>query len=146
MIMTVKKRARSKKDAILTTYITSDGKVKVKRSLGYNAKLKSRLVLMFECMLKSKNEFYIGSKEDHTGIYWGYRHRLSELFRMQGLDPEEKKNIIHLRARRRTIQLFVEQLWIWARKFLGYPTNGGTYYEAKLHGKHLQGLDPAFSE
>jgi hypothetical protein len=89
---------------------------------------------MFGSMMKAKNEYYYGE------IYLGYRQRLNARYIEQGKDPEIHKNHIHMQARRIAVQLFIEEMWMWVRNKLGYPTNGGTYYEAKLKGNHGYGL------
>ena len=133
-IPTIKKRARSKVDTVITTYIDKNGKIQTKRSLGYNAKLKSRIImLLFDSLVKAKNDYY------YKEIYLGTKNRLEMRYRVQGKNPEDFKMIIHLQARRHTMQIFMEELWMWVRNYLGYPTNGGTYYEAKLKATHHHG-------
>ncbi len=136
LIPTIKKHARSKKDAIITTYLTADGKIGTKRSLGYNSRLKARLVeIMFGSMMKNGNPYYYGE------IYLNYKKRLEQKYRKQGIDLEAEKMgmRIHRQARRLAVQIFIEDLWMYARQTLGYPLNGGTYYEAKLKRIHGHG-------
>lgn len=133
-VLTIKKRARGKQDASLSTYLTSDGKVATKRSLGYNAKLKARILeVMFDSMTKAKNPYYYGE------VYLNHKRRLEEKYRSMGVDPSSMKMRIHRMARRVAVQVFIEELWMHARAVLGYPLNGGTYYEAKLKGSHGHG-------
>ena len=136
LIPTIKKHARSKKDAIITTYLTADGKIGTKRSLGYNSRLKARLVeIMFGSMMKNGNPYYYGE------IYLNYKKRLEQKYRKQGIDLEAAKMgmRIHRQARRLAVQVFIEDLWMYARQVFGYPLNGGTYYEAKLKRTHGHG-------
>lgn len=134
---TIKHRARSiKYDKVLATYLDKNGKIKVKLSLGYNAELKSKILqVMFDCMLKHGNPYYIEQ------IYKPYRARLQRRFEMQGQVPPD--GVLFSMARRHTIQRFLEDLWMYCRRENGWPTNGGTYYEAKLQGIHRHGLNPA---
>lgn len=139
-IPTVKKRARQKYDTIITTYLDKYGKIKTKKSLGYNAELKAKLLqVMFDCMIKHKSPYYIQQ------VYAPYRKRLEQRFIMQGEDPQSKgfKDKIFKMARRFTIQRFLEDLWKYVRNYYNWPLNGGTYYEAKLGGSHRHGLNPA---
>ena len=129
-----KKRARSKKDTVIDTYLDSSGKLKTKKSLGYNARVKSFFVMvLFDSMIKASSPYYIGE------VYTNYRNRVENRFKAQGKDPEENKAHIFNMARRFTIQRFIEDLWIKWREIEGLPTNGGTYYEAKI-GSHLNGI------
>ena len=142
-VPTIKKRSRQKYDTIVTTYLDKNGKIKTKKSLGYNSELKAKLLqVMFDCMIKHSSPYYI--KE----VYRPYRHRLEQRFKMQGLDPESKgcKDKIFKMARRFTIQRFVEDLWKYVRNYYNWPLNGGTYYEAKLAGSHRHGLNPAVNK
>lgn len=133
---TIKHRARNKKyDKVLTTYLSKNGKIEVKWSLGYNAELKSKILqVMFDSMIKHQNPYYV--KE----IYEPYRARLARRFEMQGVQVQD--SVLFNMARRYTIQRFLEDLWIYCRRTNGWPTNGGTYYEAKLQGIHRHGLNP----
>lgn len=134
LVPTIKKHARGKKDAVITTYLTADGKIATKRSLGYNARLKARIVeIMFNSMTKNGNPYYYGE------IYLNYKKRLEQKYRKQGLEPEKMGMRIHRQARRVAVQIFIEDLWMYARQTLGYPLNGGTYYEAKLKRTHGHG-------
>ena len=131
----VKKHARSKSDMIITTYLDKNGNGKTKKTLGYNTKMKARIVqICWDSLSKAKNEYYYGE------LYMNFKRREVNKVIAAGRDPEKEKKHIHLKARRATMQIFVENLWMWARVALGYPTNGGTYYEAKLKGKHGYGL------
>ena len=128
-IPTIKKRARSKRDTVITTYLTSDGKIATKKSLGYNAKLKSRIIeIMFGSMMKARNPYYYGE------IYLNYKKRLEAKYKLQGIEIDQMR--IHRQARRVAVQIFIEDLWMWAREYHQWPTNNGTYYEAKLNAKH----------
>lgn len=136
---TIKHRARSKKDKVMATYLSKDGYVNVKYSLGYNAELKAKILqVMFDSMIKHSSPYYI--KE----VYEPYRARIEKRFTEQGKDVNEMKKVIFYMARRFTIQRFLEDLWIYCRQQMGWPTNGGTYYEAKIQGIHRHGLNPAF--
>lgn len=130
-IPTIKKRARSKKDTVITTYLTSEGKIATKKSLGYNAKLKSRIIeIMFDSMTKAGNPYY------YKEIYLNYKKRLEEKYKLQGMEVDKMR--IHRQARRVAVQIFIEDLWMWVREHHQWPTNNGTYYEAKLKAKHGQ--------
>jgi len=133
---TIKHRARSKKyDKVMTTYLDKNGKINVKWSLGYNAELKSKILhVMFDCMEKHSNPYYIEQ------VFKPYQERLKRRFEMQGQEVPASK--IRIMARRYTIQRFLEDLWMYCRRENGWPTNGGTYYEAKLQGIHRHGLNP----
>lgn len=136
---TIKHRARSKKDKVMCTYLDKNGNINVKYSLGYNAELKSKILqVMFDRMMQHSSPYYIKQ------VYEPYRARLERRFTEQGKDINAMKKIIFYMARRFTIQRFIEDLWIYTRQQMGWPTNGGTYYEAKLQGIHRHGLNPAF--
>jgi hypothetical protein len=135
LIPTIEKHARSKKDSVVTTFLDKNGNISTKKSLGYNTKLKARIIeIMFGSMMKAKNEFYYGE------LYLGFRERKANEYLAQGKDPEIHKNHIHMQARRYAVQIFIENLWMWVRQKKGWSTNGGTYYEAKLKGTHGHGL------
>ena len=135
----VRKRARNKSDKTTTTYIDTDGKVKVKGGIGYNAKLKSSLLFLLSgSLLKANNETY-------SSIYNDIKQRLRQKYINLGVDPEGPgtKKHIHNMASRTMVQKFIENLWISVRKLRNLPLNGGTYYEGKIMGRHLHGIDPA---
>ena len=135
----IQKRARNKADTSISTYLTKDGKVELKGGLGYNASMKSTvLAIIVGSFLKTKNPTY-------SKIYNDSKERQRQQCIENGINPEDKgmKNRIHKRAIRVTGQRFLENYWIACRQFLGLPLNGGTYYEGKIQGRHLHGINPA---
>ena len=138
VVPVVKKRARAKKDTVISSYIDKNGKVKFKKSLGYNAKIKSRLIeIAFGQIMKSKNEYYYGTLYKNKKQF--YLQRAEDA----GDVPKNINMVAHMRARRYAVQILIEEFWKYARTYYGLPLNGGTYYEAKLHGSHGHGFDPA---
>jgi hypothetical protein len=143
----IKKRARHKGDWNISSYVDKNGKVKFKKSMGYNPKLKSRFIeLLFKSMLRNGNEHYVGiEKKGIKGIYLKHKDRLRQRYANEGKNPDDIKMMIHMQARRFTMQILLEDIWKFMRLELGLPLNGGTFYEAKLHGSHGNGFDPAVS-
>lgn len=135
----IQKRARDKKlDRPCSTYLDSKGNIKFKVGLGYNAKVKSKLLyILFETMVKQKNEFYI------KNIYTNYKNRLIQRFITNGEDPELKQNKARIKAmaRRATMQIFLQKLWIYARQYFNLPLNGEGYNDAKIKNcNHLHNI------
>lgn len=136
----IKKRARNKSDKVITTYLDSKGRIQTKCSLGYNAKLKSRMLfILFDSFLKSGNEYYMT-------IFKNYRDRLNQRFLTEGIDPDTVKGKTFAMGRRKVIQLLITDIWIFGRKHFGLPLNGSNYYDAKIRGQrgiHLHGIEDA---
>lgn len=134
-VSVIKKRARSKaKDKVITTYLSKDGKIKTKYSLGYNAAFKGKMLgVLFTCFLRVRGESY------YKDVYKDYRERLENRPDIKEAIAEGKKPFIHAMARRYTMQRFIEDLWINWRTIEGLPLNGGTYARAKLGIFHKNG-------
>lgn len=136
----IKKRARTMKDKVLTTYLSKDGTIKTKLYLGYNAQLKGRLLgVLFMGFLKAKGSYY-------ANMYYEKKAQLENRADIRekiakGINPH-----VHRMARRYTMQKFIESLWIAARQYDGLPLNGGTYAEGKLGLFHKQGFGPHLIE
>ena len=136
----IKKRARRKKDLIITSYIDKNGNVKFKKSVGYNPKVKSKMVeIAFQSLSRAKNEYYF------LNLYQNMKKQYVQRCIAKGENPEKHKLVNHMRARRYAVQILLEDIWTHMRTRLGLPLNGGTYYEAKLHGSHGHGFDPAIA-
>lgn len=132
----VQKRARDKKnDRPTSSYLDSTGRIKFKTSLGYNAKVKSKILfILFNNMRKKKEPYYIKT------VFTNFKNRLIQRFISQGKDPNVKpyKGHIDVMARRATMQVFIQDLWIYARRYFGLPLNGEGYNDAKIKGcNHL---------
>lgn len=125
----IQKRARDRRyDRPLSTYLDSNGNIKFKSGLGYNSKLKSKLsYLLFECMRRSHNVKY-------TSIYDNYFNRYTQQSLLNGEDIENKNVAQHNRnkAVRKTMQDFIRELWIYARKYFNLPLNGEGYDDTKI--------------
>lgn len=135
----IQKRARNKSDKAITTYLNKNGQIELKGGLGYNAQMKSNVLqIIVNSFLKTKNETYVK-------IYEDAKNKQRQQCIARGVDPEAPgiKIHIHKRAVRITGQRFLENYWIASRMALNLPLNGGTYYEGKIQGRHLHGINPA---
>ena len=133
----IRKRARSKRDKEVTTYLNKDGHIKTKQYLGYNAALKGKLLgVLFTCFMRAKGDS--GYERMYRNFYEQIDNRVDIMARKAaGLETH-----VHRMAARKTMQEFVKDLWINWRKLEGLPLNGGTYEEAKLGHTHHQGDHP----
>lgn len=136
----IKKRARTMKDKVLTTYLAKDGTIKTKLYLGYNAQLKGRLLgILFTGFLKAKGSYY-------SNMYYEKKAQLENRADIKEKIAKGMNPHVHMMARRYTMQKFIESLWIAARQYDGLPLNGGTYAEGKLGLFHKQGFGPHLIE
>ncbi len=113
---------RSRKDAFMVSYIDRDGKPAEKKSLGYNPVVKTKLVgvLGTSFLRKRKDSKY-------AALYYEYRNRLENRPDCQDLRPI----VIHRRAIRYMVKIFLKDLWYAWRTLEGLPT-GEPYEVAKL--------------
>lgn len=131
----VQKRARSRKyDRVTSTYLDSNGQIKFKSGLGYNAKMKSKIIyLLFDNLKRQKNAYYMK-------IYNDAVNRQIQRHIESGKDPNMHKGHIAAMARRTTMQIFVQELWKFARTYFGLPLNGEGYNDSKIIGcNHIHG-------
>ena len=136
----IRKRARTMSDKEITTYISKEGKIKTKYCLGYNSPLKARLLgVLFNSFLYSPGCGY-------DKIYRDYKDQLQRRPDLVEKVKEGKNPPFHAMARRRTMQIFLEDLWLAWRQLEGLPINGGTYAEGKLNKFHRQGQRPTLLE
>ena len=113
-------------------YLTKDGEVAVNNSRGYNAHIKSKVYMAFDCMIKPKDpksyQMYLDFRDYYTN-----RADLATIW--NGKDKGEYTSPARM-AQRKVMSRFVIDLWLNMRRILGLPLNGGTYEEAKLGIKH----------
>lgn len=133
----IQKRARDKRyDRVRSTYLDSNGNIKFKEGLGYNAKLKSKLTyILFNCMRRSGNSKYVNMNNDHINRY-------TLKFTLEGKDVKDPKVKLHIKniAMRNTMQEFIRELWIFARKYFNLPLNGEGYNDSKInYCNHIHG-------
>ena len=132
----IRKRARTMSDKEITTYLSKEGKIKTKYCLGYNTELKARLLgVLFQSFLYSPGCGY-------DKIYRDYKDQLQRRPDLVERVKNGEKPPFHAMARRRTMQIFLEDLWLAWRQLEGLPINGGTYAEGKLNKFHRQGQRP----
>lgn len=132
----IKKVARTKRIRETSTYLNKEGKIETKSCIGYNAVLKGKLLgVLFQAFLKQRNNgsYYI-KIYDETKARLIQRPDFRDCYEERG-----PKGHIHAMARRKTMQVFIEDLWMAWRKIEGLPLNGGTYAEDKLGIHHHQG-------
>lgn len=113
-------------------YLTKDGEVAVNNSRGYNAHIKSKVYMAFDCMIKHKDPKYYQMYLDFRDYYTN-RADLATIW--NGKDKGEYTSPARM-AQRKVMSRFVIDLWLNMRRILGLPLNGGTYEEAKLGIKH----------
>ena len=136
----IRKRARTMSDKEITTYLSKEGKIKTKYCLGYNTELKARLLgVLFQSFLYSPGCGY-------DKIYRDYKDQLQRRPDLVERVKNGEKPPFHAMARRRTMQIFLEDLWLAWRQLEGLPINGGTYAEGKLNKFHRQGQRPTLLE
>ena len=120
-------------------YVDKDNNVQLNNSRGYNAKLKARIYLLVDNMIKNKDPKYEKVYRD-ARAYYENRPDLKQRWK----DKEEGKlkgtplahTSPHLMALRKTMSIFVIDLWIAMRRIKGLPLNGGSYAEGKLGIHH----------
>lgn len=114
----IKKRARKMTDKEIVPYLSKDGQIKLKQSLGYNNALKTKLLGVISA------SFLRARGGEYERIYREYRARLEA----RADNPKH----IHRKAVRFQMQIFLEDYWMAVRTLEGLPLNGGTYREEKL--------------
>ena len=118
-------------------YLSSDGHVKINRSRGFHAKMKARIWLIVDSMIKAKDPKYYQMYLDFKSYYTN-RPDLAKRWANKSKDDHSTPNRM---AIRKTMYRFVIDLWINERRILGLPLNGGSYEEAKLGIKHNYGYE-----
>lgn len=114
-------------------YLTKDGDVAINNSRGYNAHIKSKVYMAFDCMVKHKDPKYYQMYLDFKNYYTN-RPDLAAVW--NGDVEKGEYSTPASMARRKVMCRFVIDLWLNMRRILGLPLNGGTYEEAKLGIKH----------
>lgn len=114
----IKKRARKMTDKEIVPYLSKDGQIKLKQSLGYNNALKTKLLGVISA------SFLRARGGEYERIYREYRARLEA----RADNPKH----VHRKAVRFQMQIFLEDYWMAVRTLEGLPLNGGTYREEKL--------------
>lgn len=113
---------RTRSDTEVYKYINKNGEEAEKNGLTYNPKLKTKLVgVLGGSFLKA------GADAKYAQIYYGYKNRL--LNRPDCADLP--KYVIHRRANRYAVKMFLKDLWVAWRNLEGLPT-GDDYAVAKL--------------
>ena len=113
-------------------YLTKSGDVEINNSRGYNAHIKSKVYMAFDCMVKHKDPKYYQMYLDFRDYYTN-RSDLAEIWANK--DKGEYTSPARM-AQRKVMSRFVIDLWLNMRRILRLPLNGGTYEEAKLGIKH----------
>jgi len=102
-------RSRKAKHLVDVEYADKNGEIKTKKSITYNAFLKSKLIgVLGGCLIKSQGYYY-------TDVYLGYKNRIS-------LDParaEYSKDRLNKMAIRYMIKMFLRDLWMEWRALEG---------------------------
>ena len=162
----IKKHARNMSTPEWTTYITKDGKLKIKKTLGYNAELKAKInYVSFTSMIKAKSQYctvYNNSANryrqdielqlrnaqydrDRYAESIGPNPTPKEIKNLKEMDkalaelPKKLEAGVKRKARRRTMQIFIEDLWLAWHTVKGLPLNGGRYINGKLNHYHRIG-------
>ena len=162
----IKKHARNMSTPEWTTYITKDGKLKIKKTLGYNAELKAKInYVSFTSMIKAKSQYctvYNNSANryrqdielqlrnaqydrDRYAESIGPNPTPKEIKNLKEMDkalaelPKKLEAGVKRKARRRTMQILIEDLWLAWHTVKGLPLNGGRYINGKLNHYHRIG-------
>lgn len=113
---------RSRKDAYMAPYIDRDGNETEKRTLGYNPVVKSKLVgVLGTSFLRA------GANGKYAKIYYDYKNRIQN----RGDTQDLRAVVMHRRAVRYAVKMFLKDLWYAWRTLEGLPT-GDDYAVAKL--------------
>lgn len=113
---------RSRRDAGMVSYIDKDGKEAQKRGLGYNPFVKTKLIgVLGSSFLRA------GSEATYAKVYYDYKNRLQNRPDCAELRPA----VIHRRAIRYAVKMFLRDLWKVWRELEGLPV-GDDYAVAKL--------------
>lgn len=113
---------RSRRDVIMVTYTDKYGVEKEKKSIGYNPFLKTKLIgVLGTSFLRA------GKDAKYAAIYYDYKNRQANRPDCQELRPV----ILHRRAIRYAVKMFLSDLWYAWRELEGLPT-GDPYEVAKL--------------
>ena len=119
-------------------YVNKKDEVSMNNSLGYNTKLKSRIWLLANSMMKAKDPFYYQTYLDAAEYYknrpdlkrrWEAKERKEDWVKGDMTSP-------HKMALRKMMNVFVVNLWLAERRIMGLPLNGGAYAEEKLGIRH----------
>lgn len=114
--------ARTRRDCKMVEYITKDGEVATKKSLGYNPVLKTKLVGVL-----GTSFLRCGKGSKYPDLYYDYKNRLQNREDCKDLRPV----VIHRRATRYMVKIFLKDLWYAWRELEGLPT-GDDYAVAML--------------
>lgn len=120
-------KGRNNKFTVEQTYIDSDGNEKTKRGLGYNPKLKSKLIFVLSgSLLKA------GRGEGYSKAYYNYKNRLDNRADTKDFTKIHKHNM----AIRYMVKQFIRDMWIVWREMAGYDIGEPFYEVEKLGRKH----------
>lgn len=113
---------RTNHDYVMVSYINKKGEEAEKKSLGYNPTVKTKLVgVLGPSFLRA------GKKGKYAKIYYDYKNRLMNREDCKKFRPI----VIHRRAIRYAVKMFLKDLWIAWRELEGLPV-GEDYAVAKL--------------
>ena len=149
---------RSKKFLREMPLVMKDGTVQICDTLGYNTELKSRIWLLANNLIKSKDPYYDKVYRDAYEYYtnrpdlkqvWALKdskNKSKDKQQLKYTDTDGNEVSVdfekaaysgpHLMAIRKLMCTFVVDLWIAERRILGLPLNGGRYEEGKLGKVH----------
>lgn len=106
-------------------YIDSNGELKTKKSIGYNPRLRSKLLgVLAEAFIKY-NVYY-------RCFYDAAKYRYTKRAEING--ENLSKDHIHRMAIRKMINMFLKDLWVYWRRLEGYPVEPD-YFEAYVAGR-----------
>ena len=118
------REGRSKKHTEMVEYTSKDGEVKEKKSITYNAELKTKLIgVLGPCIIKKP-----GSKYEQ--IYRDYKNRLNNRADSKQLTDGHKHNM----AVRYMIKQFIRDMWVTWRNLAGYVVSEP--YEVAFLGRN----------
>lgn len=113
---------RTNHDYIMVEYTNKNGEVAERKSISYNPVIKTKLVGVLG------SSFLRAGKEAHYAkVYYDYKNRLLNREDCQSLRPV----VIHRRAIRYAVKMFLQDLWVAWRTLEGLPV-GDSYAVAKL--------------
>ncbi len=134
-------RSRKKSHQVPKQYTDADDNLVDTVGLSYNPKVKTKLYVLGECMMKIKNR-KTGVPGHYKAIYNGYKNRIENLPRQQeGGDPSNPelkprpKSHIDMMSRRYMLKIFLTDLHMNWRELEGLPVSV-PYAQEKLGLEH----------
>ena len=129
---------RNKKYTRVLPFVNKDNEVQMNNSRGYNAKMKSRIWLLCDNMIKAHDPKY---EQIYRNALEYYKNRPDlkerwELKEAKKLKGDIAKTSPFAMAKRKMMSTFVIDLWCAMRRIKGLPLNEGSYAEGKLGIHH----------